>query len=87
MNIDRFNELLNGPLMHPLPFFTITRLARALAIVVERTGPIGEQALEQFCLEQDREDRIKAGEDLDDLDLGDSIDPRKPRCNGGADDD
>ena len=42
MTDERFNELLNGPLSHPLPMFSITRLAMALRQVVEETGKAGE---------------------------------------------
>jgi hypothetical protein len=38
MTTERFNELLAGPLHHPLPMFTITRLAIALRAVVAITG-------------------------------------------------
>jgi hypothetical protein len=46
---ERFNELLNGPLGHPLPIFAITRLALALRAVVDATGDAGERALEEYC--------------------------------------
>jgi glycine cleavage system aminomethyltransferase T len=65
MNTDRFNELLNGPLMHPLPIFHCSRLAMALAFVLQRTGEAGEKALEEFCSARDQLDRFKAGEDDD----------------------
>lgn len=55
MTNERFNELLNGPLSHPLPMFTITRLALALRCVPEATGKEGEAALEAHC--RDRETR------------------------------
>jgi hypothetical protein len=52
MTDERFNELLNGPLAHPLPHFAITRLALALRVVLEATGEAGERALESYCEER-----------------------------------
>lgn len=49
MTDKRFNELVNGPLFHPMPMFTITRLALALRDVVRSTGKAGEEALERHC--------------------------------------
>jgi hypothetical protein len=49
MTTERFNELLNGPLGHPLPIFAITRLALALRAVVDATGEAGDKALEDHC--------------------------------------
>jgi len=57
---ERFNELLNGPLSHPMPMFAITRLAMALRTVVQETGAIGDTALERYCRE--RQDRDEASE-------------------------
>lgn len=54
---ERFNELLNGPLHHPLPMFAITRLAIALRAVVEATGDAGSRALERHCTARDARDR------------------------------
>ena len=56
MTSDRFNELLNGPLSHPLPMFTVTRLAMALRAVVEATGEAGDKALEEHCRERQEQD-------------------------------
>ena len=56
MTDERFNQLLNGPLNHPIPMFTITRLVRALMFVVERVGEEGELALEEFCAQQQQDD-------------------------------
>jgi len=73
MTDQRYNELLNGPLMHPMPMFTISRLARALGYVVGTCGKEGTDALEEFCKMQEMSDRIKAGEDADeDLEAGDA---------------
>lgn len=57
MTTERFNELLNGPLAHPLPMFAIMRLAMALRAVVEATGEAGEAALENHCAEREERDR------------------------------
>jgi len=56
MTDERFNELLNGPLSHPLPMFSITRLAMALRQVVEETGKAGEEALEKYCAAREERD-------------------------------
>lgn len=56
MNIERFNELLNGPLTHALMPFTIMRLSQALLYVVEGTGDAGEQLLEEWCRHRDKQD-------------------------------
>ncbi len=61
---ERFNELLNGPLSHPLPGFTISRLARALFFVVLSTGADGAAALERHCKEQEQLDELKEGGEL-----------------------
>lgn len=49
MTNERFNELLNGPLAHPMMPFMITRLALALRAVLEATGKAGDDALEAYC--------------------------------------
>lgn len=49
MTITRFNQLMNGPLYHPLPGFTITRLQLALLHVIQSTGEAGDKALEDWC--------------------------------------
>jgi hypothetical protein len=56
----RFNELLRGPLNHPLPMFCITRLALALRAVVEATGEAGAKALEQHCADREARDAPEA---------------------------
>jgi hypothetical protein len=60
MTEERFNELLNGPLSHPLPMFAATRLALALLAVVEATGDAGEKALEEHCRMRQQQDEQKA---------------------------
>ena len=60
MDNDRFNELLNGPLRHPMPMFAITRLAMALRAVVDATGAAGEQALEDYCAVRQGQDDCDA---------------------------
>jgi len=49
MESERFQQLLRGPLDHPLVMFRITRLMLALRHVVEATGEQGEKALEEYC--------------------------------------
>lgn len=56
MTSERFNQLLNGPLSHPLPMMAITRLALALKIVLDAGGPEAEKALEEHCRERTRRD-------------------------------
>lgn len=76
MTNERFNELLNGPLSHPLPMFTITRLSLALMAVVEATGAEGEKALEAYCEQravQDEPDDLR-DEEYDPVEDG-------PRCD------
>jgi hypothetical protein len=57
MTTERFNELLNGPLAHPMMLMRFNRLALALRHVVEATGEAGERALEEHCHERDAKDR------------------------------
>lgn len=56
MTTERFNQLLAGPLTHPMPQFTMMRLALALKDVVDSTGEAGEQALERHCRERQEQD-------------------------------
>lgn len=56
MQAERMNELLTGPLWHPLMPLHITRLALALAFVVNATGTAGESALEQYCRDRQEQD-------------------------------
>lgn len=55
MTDERFNELLNGPLSHPLIPFRLTRLLLALRAVVE-SCPEAERAFEQHCTDRERQD-------------------------------
>jgi len=57
MTDGRFNELLEGPLSHPLIPFQITRLVLALRAVLDATGEAGEAALEAYCRQRDADDR------------------------------
>jgi hypothetical protein len=57
---ERFNELLNGPLSHPLVPFVIMRLAGALRHVLEETGTAGDEALERYCAGRQADDDRKA---------------------------
>jgi hypothetical protein len=75
MSHERFNELLAGPLHHPLPHFIVSRLVLALKHVVDATGDAGEKALEEYCAAREGEPH---GEMVDDGD-GD------PFINGAAD--
>lgn len=59
MTNERFNELLNGPLSHPMPVFRLTRLAQALRHVVEETGSDGERALEEYCKAREQLDHSR----------------------------
>lgn len=52
----RFNELIAGPLSHPLIPFRITRLMLALRAVVEATGDAGDAALEAFARQREELD-------------------------------
>jgi hypothetical protein len=67
MTVERFNELLDGPLSHPLPTSMMNRLALALLEVVRATGEYGARVLERFCRElqeedeQDRDEREGGG--------------------------
>ena len=51
MTDERFNELVNGPLSHPVGPLFMLRLANALRMVVERCGGAGDVALEAHCKE------------------------------------
>jgi hypothetical protein len=64
MTIDRYNELLNGALAHPLWPMRLSRLQIALWFVLERTGEAGTQALEDHCRVRDEQDRQHDGNDL-----------------------
>lgn len=54
----KFRNLVNGPLSHPLPHFTVLRLILALKCVVDATGDAGERALDEYCTERDLRDRL-----------------------------
>lgn len=60
MDVERFNQLLAGPLSHPLVMFRLTRLALALQAVVEQTGSVGEKALEDHCRQREEMDNFKS---------------------------
>jgi hypothetical protein len=63
MTSKRFNQMLNGPLRHPIPMFSMMRLAMALRAVVDATGQAGEDALEKHCREREEDDERKAEEE------------------------
>jgi hypothetical protein len=56
MNSERFNELVNGLISHPLPMFMITRLTLALKAVVDECKEDGERALEAYCAARQEKD-------------------------------
>ena len=60
MTDQRFQQLLEGPLFHPMIPFGIMRLAAALRAVVDATGAAGERALEEHCAMREELDRLKA---------------------------
>lgn len=64
MTDERFNELLNGPLHHPMITFVITRLTMALRAVVEECGPAGEAALEAHCAARERQDDERVRDEM-----------------------
>jgi hypothetical protein len=61
MTMERFNELLNGPLNHPMGIFAILRLSQALWFVLNCTGERGAAALEAHC--RAREEKDNASDD------------------------
>ncbi len=60
MTNERFTELLNGPLAHPLYPMRINRLALALVAVLRATGEKGAEALEAYCKEREERDEANA---------------------------
>lgn len=52
----RFEDLVNGPLNHPMYPFQMMRLIMALRHVVAVTGPAGKEALEEFCASKAKRD-------------------------------
>lgn len=56
MTDEEFNNLINGPLRHPYPMFTIMRLQMALRHVIDATGEAGSEALRQNCREREVDD-------------------------------
>lgn len=56
MTDERFNDLINGPLAHPMILFRLSRLTSALRTVVHAAGPTGERVLEEFCAALARKD-------------------------------
>lgn len=61
MCIERFNELLAGPLHHDLFPFQVSRLTNALLAVVWACGKAGADALEAHALTRQQQDE-RAGE-------------------------
>jgi hypothetical protein len=58
MTDERFHELINGPLNHPLPMFVVARLVLALRAVVDATGAEGAAALEEHCRWRELRDQV-----------------------------
>lgn len=58
MSDEEFNQLLSGPLAHPLIMFRLTRLSMALRAVVEATGEAGEKALREHCATRSERDDV-----------------------------
>lgn len=69
MTDKRFEELVNGPLSHPMIPFKLTRLMLALRAVVEMTGQAGEDALEAYCRDREAEDRRRGDDDEPELSI------------------
>jgi len=65
MSTEEFNQLLNGPLSHPLPMMTLSRLALALHCVVDATGEAGANALRAHCRAREEKDQRDNGEPED----------------------
>jgi len=59
MTTNEFNKLLQGPLSHPLPMFTLQRLIIALKVVVDATGEAGERALREHCQAREENDSME----------------------------
>lgn len=62
MDAKDFNELINGPLSHPLITFRVMRLILALKDVIDATGEQGEEALRSYCKLKQRQDDDLEGE-------------------------
>jgi len=75
MTNERFNELLRGPLHHPMPQFVMTRLVLALRDVVEATGEAGEKALEAHCAAREKQDQENSGEREEEEDWNEADSP------------
>jgi len=57
LTVEQFNELVNGPLGHPLGVFRVTRLAHALLAVLTATGAAGARAFRAHCAAREEADR------------------------------
>lgn len=56
MTDERFNEIISGPLWHPISPLMVTRIAMALRAVLLATGNAGDAALEAYAAARDRKD-------------------------------
>ena len=54
--MDRFNQLLNGPMAHPLLPFRLTRMQNAL-FTVAVSCPEAWENLERYCRQREQQDR------------------------------
>jgi len=59
MENGRLNELVNGPLAHPLITMRINRLVVALHTVVQECGEQADKALEEVCADYQRRDEAE----------------------------
>jgi len=60
MTAERFNALVHGPLWHPISTVAAMRLTRALQVVLEAAGEVGDKALEDHCTARREMDKRNA---------------------------
>lgn len=63
MTQERFGELIQGPLHHPMFPLQITRLVLALWAVIAATGKPGSDAFERHCKERQALDKAQAAQE------------------------
>lgn len=80
MTDERFQQLIQGPLSHPLLPFRFTRLLLALRAVVE-SSPEAEKAFEAHCAARQKQDETADGvQEYGDIhDLVDRAEQRRKR--------
>jgi hypothetical protein len=64
MDDERFNQLINGALFHPMPHLALTRALLALRFVVDSCGESGAESLESYCAMRDEQDNESVEFDL-----------------------